>query len=66
MKNKERYSLLAKLFKYPEEDFMLHLKENQDFLDEFYPEAGKELQPFSDYMSNCFAGREDGTVHKNV
>lgn len=53
MKNRDHYSLLANLFKYPDEDFILHLNENQDFLDKFYPEAGKELQLFSEYMNNC-------------
>ncbi len=53
MKNRKHYALLANLFKYPEEDFTLHLKENQDFLDGFHPEAGKELQLFSNYMNNC-------------
>lgn len=53
MKNREHYALLARLFKYPEKDFMRHLKENQDYLDANYPEAGKELQPFSEYMDNC-------------
>lgn len=52
MKDREHYSLLANLFRYPEEDFMIQLKENQDFLDEFYPEAGKELQPFSESLNN--------------
>ncbi|MGB3342276.1 MAG: hypothetical protein WBA61_00055 [Aequorivita sp.] len=52
MKTREHYSLLANLFRYPEEDFMLHLKESQDFLDEFYPVAGNELQLFSEYMNN--------------
>ena len=53
MKDRKHYSLLANLFRYPEEDFVLHLKEVQDFLDEFYPEAGKELHPFSKFMNNC-------------
>ncbi len=53
MKNREHYALLAKLFKYPEEDFMLHLKKSQDFLDGIYPVAGNELRPFSGYMKNC-------------
>lgn len=52
MKNRKHYSLLANLFRYPEEDFILQLKENQDFLDEYYPEAGKELQPFSEFLNN--------------
>ncbi len=52
MKDRDHYSLLANLFRYPEEDFMLQLKENQNFLDEFYPEAGKELQPFSESLNN--------------
>lgn len=53
MKDRKHYSLLANLFRYPEEDFVLHLKEVQDFLDGFYPEAGKELHPFSKFMNNC-------------
>ncbi len=53
MKNRDHYSLLANLLRYPEEDFMGHLKKSQEFLDEFYPEAGNELRPFSEYMSNC-------------
>lgn len=53
MKNRKHYSQLANLFRYPEDDFIFQLKENQDFLDEFYPEAGKELQIFSEYMGNC-------------
>lgn len=53
MKNREHYSLFAHLFRYPEVDFMLHLIEIQDFLDETYPEAGNELRPFFKYMSNC-------------
>ncbi len=53
MKNREHYSLLAHLFRYPEEDFMLHLKKIQDFLDKSYPEAGNELRLFSEYMSSC-------------
>ncbi len=60
MKDRKQYSLLAKLFKYPGEDFMFHLKENQDFLDRLYPEAGKELQLFSEYMNHCSPdGREE-------
>jgi nitrate reductase assembly molybdenum cofactor insertion protein NarJ len=53
MKDRKHYSLLAQLFKYPEGDFMLQMKESQDFLNIFYPQAGKELQPFSDYINNC-------------
>lgn len=53
MKNRDHYTLLANLFRYPEEDFMLHLKNSQDFLDEFYPGAGNELRPFSEYMNGC-------------
>jgi nitrate reductase assembly molybdenum cofactor insertion protein NarJ len=53
MKNREHYTLLANLFRYPEEDFLLYLNESQNFLDESYPEAGNELRPFSDYMNNC-------------
>lgn len=53
MKNRDHYSLLANLFRYPEEDFMLHLKKSQGFLDEFYSDAGEELRPFSEYMSSC-------------
>ncbi len=53
MKNREHYSLLANLFRYPEEDFMLQLNKSQNFLDEFYPEAGKELRTFSEHMTTC-------------
>lgn len=53
MKNRNHYSMLANLFRYPDDDFIFHLNENQDFLNEFYPAAGKELQPFSDYMNHC-------------
>ncbi len=53
MKNKEHYTLLAKLFKYPEEDFIAHVNEIQNFLNEFYPEAGTELKPFSEHIAKC-------------
>ena len=53
MKTREHYSLLANLFRYPEEDFMFHLTAIQDFLDKSYPEAGNELRLFSEYMINC-------------
>lgn len=53
MKDRKQYSLLAELFKYPEDDFIHHLKDNQHFLDRHYPEAGKELRLFSEYMNNC-------------
>lgn len=53
MKTREHYAILANLFKYPDDDFLLHLKECQDILNEFYPEAGKELQLFSDFMNSC-------------
>lgn len=53
MKGRNHYSLLANLFRYPEDDFIFQLKENQDFLNEFYPTAGKELQPFSDFINKC-------------
>lgn len=52
MKNRDHYTLLANLFKYPEENFKLHVKENQDFIDKYYSEAGKELQIFSEYIHN--------------
>lgn len=51
-KDRKHYTTLASLFKYPEKDYILHLKENQDYLNEFYPEAGKDLQPFSEYINN--------------
>ncbi|MBK5213850.1 MAG: hypothetical protein JJE55_09355 [Flavobacteriaceae bacterium] len=53
MINREHYTLLANLLRYPEEDFMLYLNESQIFLDESYLNAGNELRPFSEYMNNC-------------
>lgn len=57
MKNSDHYTILANLFRYPEEDFMVHLKKSQEFLDKFYPKAGNELRPFFEYMSNCSADK---------
>lgn len=51
--DKSYYAELAQLFKYPEEDFVLHVQKVQKFFDEQYPEAGKELNNFSDYISKC-------------
>ena len=48
--NRKHYTLLANLFRYPENGFLKQLKECQDFLDANYSEAGKELQVFSDYI----------------
>lgn len=53
MKNRKHYTQLAKLFKYPEEGFILHVEEIQTFLDIYYPEAGKELRPFSEHINKC-------------
>ncbi len=53
MKNRDHYSLLANLFRYPDGDFMLYLGKSQDFLDQFYPVAGNELRTFSEYMGRC-------------
>lgn len=51
VKDRQHYTLLSELFKYPEEDFILRLKDVQNYLDKFYPEAGNELKHFSEYMN---------------
>ena len=48
--NRKHYKLLAELFKYPDDDFMQHLQVCEDLLDTDYPEAGKELKIFSEYI----------------
>ena len=47
------YSLIANLFEYPGEDFTAKVKKVQTSLDEHYPEAGKLLVPFTDFMSKA-------------
>ncbi len=44
------YELLAQLFEYPEEGFERKVEEVQEFLDKKYPEAGKNLRAFTEYM----------------
>ncbi len=47
------YELLANLFEYPGEAFSKKVKEVQTFLEKHYPEVGKLLFPFSEFMSKA-------------
>lgn len=51
MKNKEHYLLLEKLFRYPGENFLEDVMACQEYLDKHYPEAGKELQVFTNHIT---------------
>jgi len=52
MKNSiKHYSSVANLFEYPGEDFLVKVGKVQTFMDEHFPEAGKILSPFTDFMS---------------
>ncbi len=53
VKNREHYTLMSTLFKYPTEGFMKDVKENLTFLKSNYPEAANALQVFSEYMAHC-------------
>ena len=54
MKNSiKHYALFAELFVYPGKDFGAQVEKVQDFLDKYYPEAGRLLFPFTDYMSQA-------------
>ena len=50
VKDRQHYTLLSKLFKYPEKDYISKLDLVQKYLDEFYPIAGNELKVFSEYI----------------
>ncbi len=52
-KSIKHYSLIANLFEYPGEDFAERVEEVQETLDVHYPEAGRLLSPFTDYMSRA-------------
>jgi nitrate reductase assembly molybdenum cofactor insertion protein NarJ len=49
----KHYSLFANLFDYPGDDFKEKVEEVQAFLDKKYPEVGKLLSPFTDYMTKA-------------
>lgn len=53
MVNREHYTLLSKLFKYPTEGFLGDVEENIAYLKSNYPEAANELQIFLEYMNHC-------------
>jgi len=50
VKDRQHYTLLSELFKYPEKDYISKLDLVQKYLDEFYPIAGNELKVFSEYI----------------
>ncbi len=50
MKAYKHYTVLADLFRYPEEDFSERVIACSSLLSENYPEAETELKPFMDYM----------------
>jgi len=52
MKNLAHYKLLAEVFKYPTAQTAAKIAEIQVLLDDKYPEAGKELTRFSDFIAN--------------
>ncbi len=47
------YALVADLFEYPGEDFITKIQSVQSCLNTHYPEAGKLLFPFTDFMSKA-------------
>lgn len=52
MKNLEHYTLLAELFRYPNQDIKATVIKIQDFLDKNYPNAGMEFNRFSEFIAN--------------
>src|SRR3989304_9951584 len=50
MNNRKHYLLLEKLFRYPSDNFVEEVQHCQSFLDSVYPEAGKELKIFTNYI----------------
>jgi len=52
MKNLDHYTLLAELFRYPNQDIKTTVNEIQVFLDKNYPDAGDEFNRFSEFIAN--------------
>ncbi len=50
---RKHYTLLSKLFKYPEEGFIEDVADCLNYLECLYPEAAEELKVFFEYMKNC-------------
>lgn len=51
--DRKHYTLLSKLFKYPEDGFIEDVVNCMNYLEDFYPEAAGELKVFFEYMSHC-------------
>jgi nitrate reductase assembly molybdenum cofactor insertion protein NarJ len=52
MEKYRHYAILADMFRYPEENFLLVLDNCMELLHIDYPEAATELQPFFDYTKS--------------
>lgn len=52
MKNLEHYTLLAELFRYPNQDIKSTVIKIQHFLNDNYPLAGVEFNRFSEFIAN--------------
>jgi nitrate reductase assembly molybdenum cofactor insertion protein NarJ len=50
--NYDHYRILAELFLYPTEDFIQRVDECQEVLNQKYPDSGKTLEPFTQYLRN--------------
>lgn len=51
--DRKHYTLLSKLFKYPEDGFIEDVKDCVNYLEGSYPEAAQELNVFFEYMLRC-------------
>ena len=49
----DHYSLFAELFMYPDAGFGTNVRAVQNYMDEFFPEAGAQLQPFTEYAETA-------------
>ncbi len=52
MKDRQQYNMLANLFRYPKEGYIDRVNDCSDYLKLNYPEAHKELLPFTDFVNN--------------
>jgi nitrate reductase assembly molybdenum cofactor insertion protein NarJ len=46
----KHYTRLANIFDYPDEDFLLNIREINEFFSECYPLAAREFESFADHM----------------